>query len=459
MTQNNQALVVGAGLVGSLWAIFLAKRGYEVHVYERRSDMREAGFTGGRSINLAMSHRGWKAIEKAGIKNKIESVAIPMYGRIMHSPDGDLAFQPYGKEGQAIYSVSRGGLNLELLNIADSFENVHFYFDQRCRGVDLDKNEARFENLRTSAQTVVQSPLIFGTDGAFSAIRASMQKTNRFNYSQSYLDYGYKELNIPPHADGSHRMDKNALHIWPRGKFMLIALPNIDGSFTCTLFLPFEGEADSFENLQTDQQILAFFETYFADAVSLLPDLLSDFHQNPTSSLVTVRCNPWHHEHQVLLLGDAAHAIVPFFGQGMNAGFEDCTVLDELLEKCDGDWAEAMEAFNNTRIKDANAIADLALQNFIEMRDLVADSQFLLRKQIEVYLATKYPDKFLPVYSMVTFSHMPYSRALAEVNAQNALFEQILSLTNIELDWRENPEVDRIFHSWTKQREALISRW
>lgn len=448
MAKEKKALVVGAGLVGSLWAIFLAKRGYEVQIYERRSDMREAGFIGGRSINLAMSTRGWKALEKAGIKEKILEKAIPMHGRMMHSETGELTFQPYGKAGQAIYSVSRGGLNLELLNIADTFEQVDLHFDQRCRGVDLDTNTVHFEDGKTGAKTSIASPLVFGTDGAFSAIRNTLQKTPRFNYEQSYLEYGYKELTIPPHADGSHRMDKNALHIWPRQSFMLIALPNIDGSFTCTLFLPFDDKEDSFENLQTDAQVLSFFQKYFADAMPLMPSLLEDFQQNPTSSLVTIRCSPWHHQHRMLLLGDAAHAIVPFYGQGMNAGFEDCTVLDELLEQHDEDWEKAITEFNDTRIQDANAIADLALLNFVEMRDLVADPQFLLRKKIEKHLEKQHPNKFLPVYSMVTFSHLPYSTALAEVKAQNQLFEQIFSIPNIATNWQNIPQLDQIFESW-----------
>lgn len=453
MAQSRQALVVGAGLVGSLWSIFLAKRGYEVQVYERRSDMRRAGFTGGRSINLAMSQRGWLAIEKVGIKPMIESVAIPMYGRMMHDPSGALRFQPYGKEGQAIYSVSRGGLNLELLRIADHFDNVSLHFDERCSDVNLDKNEVRFENTAAGTESTVRAPLIFGTDGAFSAIRSSMQKTNRFNYSQAYLDYGYKELTIPPAGNGAHQMDKNALHIWPRGNFMLIALPNVDGSFTCTLFLPFDGEAAAFENLQTDSEIRTFFEKYFEDAMALMPNLLDDFHQNPTAALATIRCNPWHYQHRVLLLGDAAHAIVPFFGQGMNAGFEDCTILDALLDEYQEDWHTVIEIFNKTRIKDANAIADLALQNFIEMRDLVADPKFLLRKQIEIHLAKKYPAEFLPVYSMVTFSHLPYSEALRELNAQNELFEQVFRIPGIEQNWMENPALDQIFWNWLAQRK------
>lgn len=454
MPQKSQIIIVGAGLVGSLWAIFLAKRGYEVHVYERRSDMREAGFVGGRSINLAMSHRGWKALEKAGIKDQIEAVAIPMPGRMIHSLDGQLAFQPYGKEGQAIYSVSRGGLNLKLLNIADNYHNVHFYFNQRCRNVNLETNEIRFENTQNGTTSSAQAPLIFGADGAFSAIRNSLQKVPLFNYAQSYLDYGYKELSIPPAADGSHQMEKNALHIWPRGKFMLIALPNVDGSFTCTLFLPFQGKSEAFERLQSNAQILDFFKRNFSDAVPLMPHLCEAFQQNPTAALVTIHCRPWHYEHRVALIGDAAHAIVPFFGQGMNAGFEDCTILDALMNDYQEDWTKIIDIYNQTRIQDGDAIAELALQNFIEMRDLVADPKFLLRKKIETHLAEKYPRAFLPVYSMVSFSHLPYSEALAEVNAQNRLFEQILKIEDLERSWHNNPTIDLIFQKWLKDKKA-----
>ncbi|HMO38487.1 MAG TPA: NAD(P)/FAD-dependent oxidoreductase [Saprospiraceae bacterium] len=439
MQPNQPILIVGAGLVGTLWAIFLARRGYEVQVYERRSDMREAGIAGGRSINLAMSHRGWRALEKAGIKDTIASAAIPMYGRMMHNTSGELTFQAYGKEGQAIYSVSRGGLNLELLRLAECFPNVTLHFDQRCRRIDLERNEAHFVHTHTGAETALQAPLIFGADGAFSAVRSALQKTTGFNYSQQYLEYGYKELNIPPQPDGSHRMDKNALHIWPRGNFMLIALPNVDGSFTGTLFLPYAGSAHSFEALSTEAQQRAFFEREFPDVLPLMPDFADDFQQNPTGALVTIRCSPWHYRQRVLLLGDAAHAIVPFYGQGMNAGFEDCTLLDALIDQYNGDWPQIIENFNQTRIPDANAIADLALQNFVEMRDLVSDSQFLLRKKIEQHLAEQYPDRFLPAYSMVTFSHLPYRAALAEVHAQDRLFEQILALPDIEHNWQHNP--------------------
>lgn len=454
---KEQITIVGAGLVGSLWAVLLAKRGYQVHVYELREDPRRAGFAGGRSINLAMSDRGWRAMEKAGIKAKIREVAIPMHGRRMHDEAGKLTFQAYGEEGQAIYSVSRGGLNIELINIADAHDNVSFYFGHRCLGLELDSNTLSFERQADSKRIEVQPDRIFGTDGAFSAIRRSlMMNTRNFNYSQSFLDYGYKEVNIPPCADGSHALDANALHIWPRGRFMMIALPNVDGSFTGTLFLPYEGGEEAFENLQTDEQVMAFFEKYFPDSLPVIPNLLEEFHTNPTASLVTIRCNPWHHKDKVLIMGDASHAIVPFYGQGMNSGFEDCTILDEMMEAYDEDWSQIIPAFSKSRPKDADAIADLALRNFVEMRDKVADPKFLLRKEIAAHLHQKYPEEFLPLYSQVTFSHIPYSQALQEGMRQDELFEQILSLDGIAHNWKDNPEVDRIFQAWKTEVATAV---
>ena len=449
---QKQAIIVGAGLVGSLWSVLLAKRGYEVNVYELRDDPRKAGFRGGRSINLAMSERGWKAIEKAGIRTKIEQVAIPMYGRKMHDIEGELSFQAYGEEGQAIYSVSRGGLNIELINIGDEYDNLTYHFGYKCKGIQLENNTAIFEDVDTNERIEVNAPLIFGTDGAFSAVRRSIMKQDRFNYSQQYLEYGYKELHIPPTSNGQHLIDKNALHIWPRGQFMMIALPNVDGSFTGTLFLPFEGQSPSFEELQSDEKVLSFFKKYFPDSIPLLPELLEDFRENPTSGLVTVRCNPWHYKKQVLIIGDASHAIVPFYGQGMNAGFEDCTILDEMMETYNDDWSKIIEAFGDSRPQDADAIADLALRNFVEMRDLVADPMFLLRKEIAAHLHEKYPNDFLPLYSQVTFSHIPYHQALEEGKAQDALFEKILAIEGIEENWNVNPQVDQIFQEWLKKR-------
>ncbi len=445
--QDKSAVVVGAGLVGALWTVFLARRGYRVDLYERRPDMRAAGYVGGRSINLAMSERGWAAIDKAGIREKIEKVAIAMPGRMMHAENGELSYQAYGKANEAIYSVSRGGLNLELLHIAAGFPNVHFHFEHRCADLDLLEPRITFEDTRTGEHKTVDAPLIFGADGAFSAVRLALQRTDRFDFAQQYIEHGYKELSIPPTPDGRHRIDPNALHIWPRGNFMLIALPNADGSFTCTLFLPFEGDV-SFEHLTDNAAVLHFFQRYFADAVPLMPTLLDDFWANPTASLVTTKCFPWQWQNRILLLGDAAHAIVPFYGQGMNAGFEDCTILDRMYEEYGGDWSKIIPDFSTQRKPDGDAILELALRNFVEMRDLVGDPMFLLRKKIAARLHEKYPG-FLPVYSMVSFSNIPYHIALREDDRQNALFREILALPDIEKIW-DSPAVDQVFEHWMK---------
>lgn len=426
--------IIGAGLVGSLLAIYLSKRGYQIQVYERRPDPRQKGYLGGRSINLALSDRGWRALDKAGISQKIKEIAIPMRGRMMHDTQGKLTFQPYGKEEQAIYSVSRALLNIELINFAEKEANVDFYFNQKCLEADLDHKVLTFEHTDTEEIHSVSADLIFGSDGAFSAVRLAMQKTDRFNYSQTYLDYGYKELTIPPKADGTHALEKNALHIWPRGNFMLIALPNMDGSFTCTLFFPYQGNP-SFDSIKTEQDSLAFFETYFPDTLPLIEDAPKAFFQNPTSSLVMVKANPWVYKDSALI-GDAAHAIVPFYGQGMNAGFEDCFVLDEILTKHQDNWERSLQEYQQSRIPDANAISTLALNNFIEMRDLVGDAQFLLRKKIEAKINALYPDKWIPLYSMVTFSpHIRYSEALAIGQKQDEIMKSLMQTPDIEQTW------------------------
>lgn len=427
--------VVGAGLVGSLQALLLAQKGYEVDVYERRPDLRKAEFAGGRSINLALSDRGWKALDRAGLSEKIKSIAIPMYARKMHAVDGELTDQPYGLEDQAIYSVSRGGLNQELLLAADQHENVNLYFHHKCLDVDLENTSLEFQDEETGVYVKANYDRIFATDGAFSAVRMRMQKTDRFNYSQEYLTHGYKELVIPANEDGTHRIDKNCLHIWPRGEFMLIALPNLDGSFTVTLFFPFEGET-SFESIQTDQDIIDFFGDYFPDALDHMPTIIDDYYENPTSSLVTVRCNPWHYKDNVILMGDAAHAVVPFYGQGMNAGFEDCSVFWELFEKYAGEWDHICKEYTELRVPDGNAIADLALRNYIEMRDLTGDPKFLLQKKIEKKIQQKHPDKWTPLYSQVTFSpNIRYSEALYKGQQQDQIMAKIMQKPNIEEIW------------------------
>ena len=383
--QKKEITVIGAGLVGSLLSIYLAKKGHHVNVYERRSDMRKAANYAGRSINLALSDRGWKALTEIGIADDIREIAIPMYGRFMHALDASTSFQPYGKEGQAIYSVSRAGINCTLMDLAESHENVKLNFEMKCNGVDLKAGKALFEDVNGEKHNIA-SDLIFGSDGAFSAARLTQQTNiDRFDYHQFYIDCGYKELTIPAGPNGTFLIEKNALHIWPRGKYMMIALPNKDGSFTCTLFFPFEGEK-SFAALKTREAVKTFFEAEFKDAVPLMPTLLDDFFNNPTSSLVTVKCFPWTVEDKLALIGDAAHAIVPFFGQGMNCGFEDCTVLNGLIEKHENDWSTILNEYQHLRKPDSDAIADLAIGNFIEMRDLVADPMFQLRKKIEVLI-------------------------------------------------------------------------
>jgi len=438
-----KALVVGAGLVGSLQAVLLAKKGHQVDVYDRRGDIRNVEFIGGRSINLALSNRGWKALELAGIAQDIKDISIPMTGRKMHAVNGEITYQAYGKEGEAIYSVPRGELNRKLILKAAEHENVNLHFDMKCTDIDVKKGSVSFEDAKSGNKVITEASRIYGTDGAFSSVRARLQKTDRFNYSQEYLRHGYKELIIPANEDGSHKMDKNALHIWPRGEFMLIALANLDGSFTVTLFFPFEGEI-SFESLDTDEKILAFFEETFSDAVPLMPTLLKDYHENPSASLVIIRCDPWNYEDKVLLMGDSAHAIVPFYGQGMNSGFEDCSEWWRLAEKHGDNWAAMFKEFSEVRQPNGDAIADLALQNYIEMRDLVGDEMFLLRKKIEKKIYSKYPDKWVPLYSMVTFSHTPYADALAIGKKQEKIMDPIMARTDIVQTWDSDEVEDAI---------------
>lgn len=430
---SRQVTILGAGLVGSLLAIILRKRGYEVAIYERRPDMRSASISAGKSINLAMSARGWKALELAGLKEDMEPIAIPMYGRYLHQPDGQTAFQPYSKNNEAIYSVSRGELNKKLMTLAEK-NGVTIHFEHRCTSVDVSNNVLHFQHEGNEITT--QADLLFGADGAFSALRDSYTRMNRVNSSQMYLEYGYKELAILPGKNGEWVMEKNALHIWPRGKYMMIALPNTDGTFTCTLFMPFEGSDVCFDKLKTEQDVTELFNKQFADAVPLMPGLLEDFFTNPTSSLITTHIFPWHYSDKSALIGDAAHAIVPFYGQGMNAGFEDCTVLSSLLDKHDSDWSMILSEYERLRKPNGDAVAQLALLNFTEMRDKVADSQFLERKKIEKELGKRYPDQFVSVYEMVSFSHTPYNTAMQCIQAQDNLLKQIMSegdfFTNID---------------------------
>lgn len=436
-----KVIVIGGGLVGSLLAANLAKKGYKVRLFERRPDARGMKVEAGKSINLALSTRGWKALDLISMRGEIEKIAIPMYGRMIHDVDGNTSLQPYGKEGQAIYSVSRGDLNISLLNKAENGFGVDLFFNWKCTEVDFEKSEAHFVNTNSGKEHREKADLIFGTDGAFSKVRASMQHTRRFNYQQEFIPHGYRELLMPAGEDGSHLLEKNALHIWPRGGFMLIALPNLDGSYTCTLFMPYEGKY-AFDSLKDDASVEAFFKTHFSDFYELMPNLVENYKEHPLSDLVIIRCYPWINNNTALL-GDASHAIVPFYGQGMNAGFEDCTVLDELLESNAHDWDAVLPAFQKMRKPDADAIADLALQNYIEMRDLVADPEFVLRKKIERKIYHKHPSKWVPLYSQVTFSHVPYSEAQTTGRFQDRIMAEVMQRPGIEENW-DSDEVENL---------------
>jgi kynurenine 3-monooxygenase len=406
--------LVGGGLSGGLLAVFLARKGYDVHVYERRPDMRQGNYLGGRSINLALSTRGIRGLEKAGIDKDILDIAIPMTGRMMHDRAGNLAYQPYGKEGQAIYSISRGALNIRLLQLADAFPNIYMYFDHKCTFCDPETGITRYVDTN-GTDVEDQADIVIGTDGAYSAVRDSFM-TSRFNYSQTYEAHGYKELEITPDENGEFRLQKNSLHIWPRSSFMMIALPNPGGNFTCTLFMPWEGE-NSFASLNTPESVMTFFKKEFGDALAMMPGLLDDFFGNPTGNLATMRCYPWV-KHRAALLGDSAHAIIPFYGQGMNCCFEDCIVLDELIDEHNGQWPTVLDEYQKSRKPNADAIASLAIQNFVEMRDLVGTEAFLHRKHVEHDLTELYPDLFKSQYELTTFHTTPYRYAL-DMGAKN----------------------------------------
>ena len=410
MSIDKKVTLIGAGLVGSLLSMYLAKRGYQVSIFEKRPDMRKAEYAGGRSINLALSHRGFNGLAAIGLADEIRKVGIPMYGRVLHQANGDVQYQAYGKEGEAIYSVSRGGLNKKLMELADADPNIHITFEKNCIDVDIKKG---------------------------------------IEYSQSYLDQGYKELTIPAGPNGTYLLEKEALHIWPRNNYMLIALPNLDGTFTCTLFFPFEGDV-SFNSLKTRDQVQAFLSKDFADVYAISPEIVDEYMANPNGSLVTVRSYPWSYEDKLGLLGDASHAIVPFFGQGMNSGFEDCFELGKLMDQYPGDWKTILSEFQISRKPNADAIADMALENFIEMRDKVADQKFLLRKKIEQKLSKQYPENYISKYSLVSFGTAPYKDALAMGFKQDALFKEVLAIPEIENNW-DSPEATQKIEQLLKE--------
>ncbi len=414
---GSRVAIVGGGLAGSLLAILLGRQGHSVDLFERRPDPRRSGRGGGRSINLAISTRGIDALARAGLADRVLEQSVPMRGRMIHPVEGELTYQPYSPDGDlSINSVSRGGLNQLLIEAAEAESTVRVHFGQRCTGLGPDATTVRLTDAESGMTRAEEFDVVIGADGAYSEVRRHLQHRERFDYAQSYLEHGYKELTIPAGPRGGFLMEPNALHIWPRGGFMMIALPNRDGSFTCTCFWPYGGP-NGFEALHSPEAVIAYFDEVFPDAAQLMPNLAREFFSNPTGSLVTVRCKPWH-DGRVGLIGDAAHAVVPFYGQGANASFEDCTVLAECAREYAPDWESAFEQFEAQRKVHTDALADLAIENFVEMRDKTASPMFHLGKKLEHTLARTFPEAFVPLYSMVTFTRTPYADAVRRARTQ-----------------------------------------
>ena len=461
MDKQKNILIIGAGLCGSLLALRLGQRGYNVRVVEARPDLRKTNINSGRSINLAFSDRGIKAMRLVGVLDKVKPLCIPMNGRMIHNPDGNTLFSPYsGRKDEYINSVSRGELTALLLDEAEALDNVTIEFDIKCKEVDFETKRAILRDHKTNRETEINAHVIFGTDGAGSALRKSyfLSKRFLFSYSQNYLTHGYKELTILPNKNGEFKAFKNALHIWPRGNFMLIALPNLDGSFTVTLFLSFDEGQYNFNNLTNEKIVKEFFKKEFPDTLEIMPNLVNDFFNNPTAPLGTVKCSPWHYKGNTLLLGDAAHAIVPFYGQGMNASFEDVVEFDKYLDNHNGNWEETFTAFEKSRKKDTDAIADLALDNFIEMRDHVANPIFQEKRKLETLLEMEFPNEYFSKYSMVTFNeNIGYHEAMTKGRAQDkAILNMIADHSiNVNKDLSKD-ELKSILNHILKETETIL---
>jgi len=429
--KQQNILIIGAGLCGSLLALRLGQRGYNVTVYEMRPDLRKVDISAGRSINLAFSDRGIKAMKLVGIQDKVKPLCIPMNGRMLHDLEGNTTLAPYsGREYEFINSISRGQLNGLLLDEAEKHKNVTIHFNKKCKSVDFIKTTALFKDYDTGHEFVEDADVIIGTDGAGSALRKSyyLGKKFLFSFSQDWLSHGYKELSILPDENGKYKTYKNALHIWGREAFMLIALPNLDGSFTVTLFLSFDEGEYNFNNLTTRDRILEFFDTYFRDALELMPNLLDDFFENPTSPLGTVKCSPWHYKGNTLLMGDAAHAIVPFYGQGMNASFEDVVEFDKVLDEGHPNWETVFKVYEKNRKKDTDAIADLAIDNFYEMKGHVNHANFREKRNLEMALENNFPREYSSKYSLVTFNEdIGYHEAMLRGRAQDKAILNMLA--------------------------------
>ncbi len=431
MKEKEHILIIGAGLCGSLLALRMVQRGYEVSLMERRPDLREVHQDAGRSINLALSDRGLKGIRLVGLEERVKELCIPMNGRMLHDKEGETLFSPYsGRENEYINSISRTDLNILLLNAADEYDTLQVYFNQSCTSVDLKNAKATFTDYHTKEEQTITADIILGADGAGSAVRKSMymSKDFLFSFSQDYLGHGYKELSFPPTGDRGYQTEKNALHIWPRGRDMIIALPNLDGSFTVTLFLDYKDAPDSFESLSNPEAIKEYFTRQFPDAVAMMPDLVTEFEENPVGPLGTIKCHPWSAFGKTCIIGDAAHAIVPFYGQGMNASFEDVVVFDETLEKFNEQgWEKVFQEFEKTRKPDTDAIADLAVDNFHEMKEHTAHPMFQQKRKLETAFEKEFPEDYYSKYSLVTFNeHIGYKEAMLRGRAQNKAILNLL---------------------------------
>lgn len=428
--KNSHILIVGAGLCGSLLALRMAQRGHRVTLMERRPDLRKVTQDAGRSINLAFSNRGMKGIKLVGLEKEVTALCIPMFGRMIHDPKGNTFLSPYsGREGEYINSISRPGLNALLLDAAEAHEGVEIIFDQKCVSVDLEEASAAFKDYKTDEVRSYQADVLIGTDGAGSVVRKAMFNHKRFlfSFSQQWLTHGYKELTIPAAANGGYKTEKGALHIWPRGEDMLIALPNLDGSFTVTLFLPYSNSDYCFDNLTSEEKVMEYFTNEFPDTLELMPNLAKEFFENPTAPLGTIKCSPWDAYGKVLLMGDAAHAIVPFYGQGMNASFEDVVEFDKILDETEDDWSQAFKLFSQRRKKDTDAIADLAVDNFHEMKEHTANPLFQAKRKVETALESNFPESYSSKYSLVTFSEdIPYAEAMRRGRAQDKAILNLL---------------------------------
>ncbi|TYB73931.1 FAD-dependent monooxygenase [Bizionia gelidisalsuginis] len=431
MIKEKNIQIIGAGLCGSLLALRLGQRGYNVTVFEKRPDLRKVDISAGRSINLALSDRGFAAIDLVGIQDKVQPFCIPMNGRMLHDTEGNTVLAPYsGREHEYINSISRGDLNSLLLDEAEALPNVTLHFNYDCRSVDFENATSHFYNYETKKESSQSADVIFGTDGAGSALRKNYYLENKFlfSFSQDYLTHGYKELSILPAENNGYKAYKNALHIWGRGDFMLIALPNLDGSFTVTLFLSYAEGDYNFNNLTTKERVLEFFEKYFKDALELMPNLIDDFFENPTAPLGTVKCSPWHYKGKTILLGDAAHAIVPFYGQGMNASFEDVVEFDKFLDLDFTTWERVFEAFEKSRKQDTDAIADLAIDNFHEMKGHVNHTDFREKRSLEMAFEKQFPNDYSSKYSLVTFNEkIGYREAMLRGRAQDKAILNMLA--------------------------------